>query len=149
NEFLRKTHRFRADLYIDLKNYTAAMQDWDKVIEFTAEEKKPNVLAHRASFRIRAGRTPEGIAEINQLIAQATEDPEHWYDFACAYAVASGNDSTRKNEHATRAVELLQKAVNLGFKDAAQLATDKDLASLRDRDDFKMLIAKVESESKR
>ena len=42
-------------------------------------------------------------------------------------------------------MELLNKAVNAGYKDAAQFQQDNDLSSLRDRDDFKKLIAELES----
>ena len=63
-----------------------------------------------------------------------------WYVFACIYAVASGKDAGKKDEYAARAMELLQKAVKAGYKDAAHMAKDKDLDPLRDRADFKKLL---------
>jgi hypothetical protein len=40
-------------------------------------------------------------------------------------------------------MDLLHKSVNAGCKDAAHMKEDPDLASLRDRDDFKKLLAEL------
>ena len=42
-------------------------------------------------------------------------------------------------------MELLQKAVKAGYKDAAHMAKDPDLDFLRDREDFKKLLAEMEA----
>jgi serine/threonine-protein kinase len=44
---------------------------------------------------------------------------------------------------ADRAVDWLRKAIAAGFKDAARLRKDADLDALRDRDDFKKLLAEL------
>jgi hypothetical protein len=62
-----------------------------------------------------------------------------WYNFACVYALASGKDADKKQEYADRAMELLHRAVHAGFKDAAHLAKDTDLAPPHGREDFKKL----------
>ena len=67
-----------------------------------------------------------------------------WYDFACVFAIASGKLADKKDEYAKRAVELLQRAVKAGYKDAAHMKKDTDLDPLRDRDDFKKLLAELE-----
>ena len=41
-------------------------------------------------------------------------------------------------------LELLRKAVKAGYKDAAHMKQDKDLDLLRDREDFKKLLAELE-----
>ena len=41
-------------------------------------------------------------------------------------------------------MELLQQAVKAGFKNAAHMKKDSDLDPLRDRDDFKKLLAELE-----
>jgi Tfp pilus assembly protein PilF len=45
---------------------------------------------------------------------------------------------------ADRAMELLQKAVKAGYKDAAHMAKDTDLDPLRGREDFKKVLAELE-----
>jgi hypothetical protein len=42
----------------------------------------------------------------------------------------------------------LKKAVAAGFKDVEQIRTDKDLDALRQREDFKKLIAELEAKKK-
>ncbi len=66
------------------------------------------------------------------------------YNFACLCAITSGKEAGKKQEYADRAVEMLQKAVKAGYKDAAHMAADKDLDLLRERADFKKLIAELE-----
>jgi tetratricopeptide (TPR) repeat protein/tRNA A-37 threonylcarbamoyl transferase component Bud32 len=54
-------------------------------------------------------------------------------------------DATRlANEEADRAMAWLTKAAAAGYKDAANMKKDKDLDPLRDRDDFKKLLAELE-----
>ena len=58
--------------------------------------------------------------------------------------MASGKIADKKTEYADRAMELLAKAVGAGFKDAAHMKTDTDLDPLRNREDFKKLLAELE-----
>jgi len=66
-----------------------------------------------------------------------------WYNFACIYSVASSKIADKKQEYADRAMELLGTAVEQGFNDAAHIAEDSDLDPLRERDDFKKLLAEL------
>jgi hypothetical protein len=68
-----------------------------------------------------------------------------WYDFACVYAVTSGKIADKKQEYADRAMELLHMAVKAGPTDAAHMAKDTDLDQLRGREDFKKLMAELET----
>jgi cytochrome c5 len=97
----------------------------------------------------------EAVAEVTELTAPGANatglakwNAGQWYDFACVYAVASGNPGApgadKKQEYADRAIELLQKAVKAGYKDAAHMAKDTDLDALREREDFKKLMAELE-----
>ncbi len=54
-------------------------------------------------------------------------------------------DATKRDDYARRAVEQLKEAVKAGYKNAALMAKDSDLAPLRDRDDFKKLLADLEA----
>jgi tetratricopeptide (TPR) repeat protein len=59
------------------------------------------------------------------------EDPQIHYNLACAY-VRLGDKAS--------AIKSLQRAVALGFADPTQLATDRDLATLRDEPEFKKVV---------
>ena len=71
------------------------------------------------------------VAELTKTTEPRT--PGQWYDFACFYAVASGKVADKKQEYADRAMELLHKAVQAGYRDAAHLKKDTDLDPLRKR----------------
>ena len=74
------------------------------------------------------------------------------YAAACFRAVTAGvqaktpgADATRlANEDADKAMAWLTKAVAAGYKDAAHMKKDTDLDPLRDREDFKNLLAELE-----
>ena len=60
-----------------------------------------------------------------------------------------GTDATRlANDEADRAMARLKQAVAAGYKDADHMKKDKDLDTLRDREDFKELLAELETTKK-
>jgi hypothetical protein len=79
------------------------------------------------------------------------------YDAACFWAVvaavqtkAPGADAARlAQEDADRAMDWLQKAVAAGYKDRAHMVKDTDLDFVRDREDFKKLLAELEAKEKK
>ncbi len=81
------------------------------------------------------------MAEIVELTKHPNMYADYWYDIACVFSLASAKISDKKKECADRAMELLHKAVEEGWNDAKHTAKDPDLDPLRDRDDFKKLLA--------
>jgi tetratricopeptide (TPR) repeat protein len=67
------------------------------------------------------------------------------YDTACFSAMASTKFADKKTEYSDRTMELLQKAVKAGYNDAAHLKADTDLDPLRERKDFRKLLADLEA----
>ena len=59
--------------------------------------------------------------------------------------MASGKIADKKQEYADQAMALLQKSVDAGYQNAAHMQQDADLDPLRDREDFKKLLAKLET----
>ena len=84
------------------------------------------------------------MAEVAELTKNPSWNADQWYNFACVYSLASTKIADKKNEYADRAMELLQKAVKAGWNDAKHTAKDTDLVPLRDREDFKKLLADLE-----
>jgi hypothetical protein len=103
--------------------------------------------ADRANSILQTGKVPEAVAEIADLTKNPSWNAARWYDFACVYSLASGKIADKKNEYADRAMELLQKAVKAGWDNAAHTAEDPDLAPLRNREDFKKLLADLEKKA--
>ena len=72
----------------------------------------------------------------------------HWadfqgYNFARIVAVAASKDPEKRNEYAKRAVELLDKAFQMGYMDVESVRKEPDFGQLRDRPDFQKLLERV------
>ena len=96
-----------------------------------------------AASRINAGQVTEGIAEVAELTKSSDWRRDNWYNFACVYAIAAAKSPQKKQEYGDRAMELLNKAVRAGYRNAVEMQKDDAFSSLRDRDDFKKLVAKL------
>jgi hypothetical protein len=101
----------------------------------------------RADSLVRTGMVAEAVAEVAELTKNPNGRAGQWYNCACVYSLASTKIEGKKKEYADRAMELLQKAVKAGWNDAEHTAKDTDLAPLRDREDFKKLLADLEKKA--
>jgi serine/threonine protein kinase len=150
--WLRNSHANRALALVRMGKYAAAVKDCDRAIELSAPPEQAKYRALRATARLRAGQVAEAVTEVAELTSSGAGRPGaagwsagHWYEFACVYAAASGKVADRSREYADRAMELLRQAVRAGFKDLARMAKDADLDPIRDRDDFKKLLAELQA----
>ena len=112
--------------------------------EAIAAALEPNRRADRAMSLFYARKVPEAVAEVAELTKSPGWNAGKWYDFACLYSLASTKIPDKKKEYADRAMELLQQAVKAGWNDAKHIAKYPDLNPLRDREDFKRLLADLE-----
>src|SRR5262249_3203247 len=138
----------RAEALDDLKRHAEGATDWDKVIELSREAERASFRMLRATSRARAGQVDAAIKEAEELAK--IPHPGILYDAACVFALAAARrddpgGSLSKESCAKRAIALLQQAVAKGWKDAGHMKKDDDLKALRDRDDFKKLLAELEA----
>jgi serine/threonine protein kinase/Flp pilus assembly protein TadD len=138
--FLRNSHRGRAEAYDALEKHTEAARDWARAIELTPSLERGDLCWKLASSQIRAGQVDEAVTQLTDLTSSGQPTADDWYNFACVCSIASGKSVDRKQEYADRAMQMLQKAVQAGWKDAAHMKRDTDLDPLRGRDDFKLLV---------
>ncbi len=113
---------------------------------FAAAQALAQVLerrANRANTLVQKGLVAEAVAEVAELTMHPSWNAGKWYDFACVYSLASAKIADKK-KYADRAMELLQQAVKSGWNNAQHTAKDTDLDPLRDREDFKKLLADLE-----
>ena len=91
-------------------------------------------------------QTVEALEKLNRT------DADSLYTSACFHAVCgnviraaakSAASSPGADAESDRAMALLKQAVAAGYRDTVTLNTDKDMDSLRTRDDFKKLIAGI------
>ena len=112
-------------------------------------------IAHGLS---RRGQVDEGLKELREVLAdpqlQGLDHPEALYTVARGQALAgsvsvAGNSSTapgrrvEADRHSAEAVKTLGKAVSAGYRNVHWIAKDPAFQSLRERDDFRRLIAEV------
>lgn len=142
--YLRNSHANRAMANGRLARYAESVKDWDRSIELSAPTDQGRQRASRATSRVQAGMIAEAVAEVAELTKSPNWKVDQWYDFACVYGIASVKITDKKQDYADRAMELLQKAVESGYNDTAHMKKDTDLDPLRDREDFKKLIAQLE-----
>ena len=64
----------------------------------------------------------------------ASDDPRVRYELACAYALKRDK---------RKALDALHKAIELGFKDRADLANNKAIDFLREEAEFRQLVESI------
>src|SRR5262249_29884761 len=101
--------------------------------------------ASRVMTYLSARMMAEAVAEAAELTKESNWGANQWYNFACVYSVASAKIADKKAAYGDTAVELLRKAMKAGWTDHAHMKKDADLDPLRDRDDFKKLLADLEA----
>ena len=143
--FLRNAHWERALAYDQVRQHSAADKDWDRAAELSSGAEKLQLRALRANSKLSAGQVKEAVVEVNRLRALPEWRAGELYLFARVYSLASTEIVNEKQEYADAAMEMLQKAVKAGYKEAAHMKADPDLDPLRDRDDFKKLLAELEA----
>lgn len=104
---------------------------------------QPRLLSARISHLAHRKADPADIvATADALRKLSPKAPDDTCNAACGSALAAGlakNDAA--DEYATKAAALLREAVKLGLENVAQFDTDTDFDALRQRDDFKKLLA--------
>jgi len=144
-QYLRNAYYNRALAFDKLKKHAEALKDWDKAVELSSAAEQPEYRAERATSRLHAGQASQAVADVVELTKASNWSGERWYNFACFYAAASRKVADQKSAYAARSLELLRKAVSAGYKDAGHAATDPELEPLRQRDDFKKLLAEMQA----
>jgi tetratricopeptide (TPR) repeat protein len=113
-----------ADSFFQAQKWEEAAKAYDAI---TKAQPANNRAWYRLAYALHAtGKYSEAI-DAYQKIA-ANNNPTVLYNLACAYARLNNKD---------KAFEWLNKAVNAGFAQPAQLNSDADLASLREDGRFK------------
>jgi serine/threonine protein kinase len=144
-QYLRNSYSSRAMSYDELMRYTESEKDWGMAIDLSPPYEQLEYRRRLVMSRHKAGQVVEAVAGAAELTRTSTWNAGQWYDFARIYAVASNKVAEKKQEYSDRAIVLLQKAVQAGFNNAAQVKKDTDLNPLRDRKDFKTLMADLEA----
>jgi len=138
---LWRAYNSRAMAYACLQKHVEAAQDWERMIELI-----PNLRlrALQATSRIQVEPVADVIADVEKLANSSNEQNGH-YNLACVYALASARSKDRQREYADRAMELLGKAFSGDQFGAYDLTRQTYFDPIRDREDFKKLLTRLES----
>ena len=153
---LGDSHRGRARALDALDRRADAMRDWERALALDPDRLKP-------IDRLRIARNRKDAAG---CLAAAAEN-EAWkptaalemYDAACNRAICAvalqedaktpKADAPRlAKEQADLAMAWLRKAVAAGYRNAERVKHDKDLDALREREEFKKLLAELDANKK-
>jgi len=117
----------------------ALQRDLDTRIEFMEGivRRDPNyvdALQLLGDDYTQRGRFPEGLQVDERLASLEPQNSLVFYNLACSYSLTGQFD---------RAVEALEKALSLGYRDFAWLAKDPDLKKLRAQPAYVALKEKI------
>jgi serine/threonine-protein kinase len=156
---LARTHTDLGELFRDSKPADAlgwcdkALETWGAVLAREpkyddAPEGRNIVLAHRAGALARLGRLAEAAQIAEGVAGQAELTVGNVYALACTYGVCAqvaGKDAGIR--YADRAMELLRRAVALGYEKPSRMRKDHALDALRERADFKKLLEEMDAKT--
>jgi serine/threonine protein kinase len=131
-----------------------AVRDLDFALQQPAEE-VPQLLDLRIRFLLKAQQLAAAAESAAKMKERAGDKPDQLYDAACAYALCAGAakipvaNAPGSGKLAEEALALLKQAIAKGYKNAAQMKQAKDLDALREREDFKKLLAELETGSRK
>ena len=106
----------------------------------TAVERRPELteaLAELGHVYTQQGRYEEGLGVDRRLVRVYPVNPTVHYNLACSLAILG---------HKDQALDALEKAVDLGYRDAAFMRKDADLANVREDDRFRRLAEWMETD---
>lgn len=156
--YLRKSHWDRAECLIELARPADAAAAWDAAWKFDDGRERDFIAMQRCYAHALAGNHAQAVQEAKQLAAIDNLDSDILYDGACVFALsikALAGDSTISPEqkvsltddYGRQCVSLLTQAQARDHFDSPDnrqhFESDKDLATVRERADFKEFASKL------
>ena len=106
-----------------------------------AVERRPEwteALAELGHVYSQQGRLDEGLRVDRELVRIFPANPSVHYNLACSLSLLDQKDA---------ALDSLERAIELGYRDAEHMVADEDLANIWAEDRFAALLARIERES--
>jgi tetratricopeptide (TPR) repeat protein len=147
--YLRNSYWGRARSHYLLAKYSESEKDWERTIELSTKPEQAAFRAYCTLSRMQQGHVEEAVAEVAVLTKGWFQRSENWYAYACVYALASAKIPEQRQKYADRAMELLSLAIKCGYQNLVVLQSDKMLDPLRERADFRKLMADLEAKGKK
>ena len=120
----------RGDIYLRQGKKELAEADFLKVIEIENTPEKYSCI-HYADQGL--GQYDKAIEMMDSIIAREEDRAGSYYDAACLYS---------RMDNKQKALEYLEKSLELGYRRFAHIERDQDMDPIRDMEEFKALILK-------
>lgn len=120
----------RGDIYLRQDKKELAEADFLKVIEIENTPEKYSCI-HYAYQGL--GQYDKAIEMMDSIIAREEDRAGSYYDAACLYS---------RMDNKQKALEYLEKSLELGYRRFAHIERDQDMDPIRDMEEFKALILK-------
>ena len=122
----------RGTLYMEDGDVEKANQDFERVVAKDTTVEAGSCRHYALHF---LGRTQEALEWMDKLVELDPDKPGVWYNKACLFARMGRCDES---------VAALKVALEKGYRSFAHLEHDNDMDPVRDRDDYKALIAEYQ-----
>jgi tetratricopeptide (TPR) repeat protein len=154
---LRDAHGGRARALDRLGRSAEAVQDWEQAVNLDDGRQRAVLQLGRAISQAHVnGNHRQALTEAETLAKEADGPTLEGLARLCALASAplaggqkAGAAAAVQEEYAARAVVLLRQAAAKGHRDTLYLKEGTDLAPLRDRKDFQMLLEDTDTTTDR
>lgn len=122
----------RGALYMEDGDMEKANQDFERVVAKDTTVESGSCRHYALHF---LGRTQEALEWMDKIVELDPADPGVWYDKACLFA---------RMGRCEESVAALKVSLEKGYRSFAHLEHDNDMDPVRDRDDYKALIAEYQ-----
>jgi serine/threonine protein kinase len=141
--FLRNAYCGRAIALDRLKRHAEARSDWDRTVTLDDGLQRNSFRLPRALTLARLKEHAQATAEAKELATLPNLGAGNLYDLARIYALsaAASGDPSQSEVYAVKAIELLRRAVDKGYRNLERLKNDPDLNALGQRADFQKLLS--------
>ncbi len=119
----------RGTLHMENGDSEKAMADFETVVAKDTTVRGGSCRHYALNF---LGKAEEAEEWMNKIIEKDPDDPGEWYDKACLYARMGRCDD---------AISALRLSFEKGYRSFPHIEHDNDMDPIRERDDFKSLVA--------
>ena len=129
-----------------------ATGDWS-AIEALPEAQRLLVLYYRVYAFAGQGKLSEATEALDRWVALGPTKADDLYNLACGHGVLvaalrkaspepNEDEQRREAQHVAAALATLRQSISAGYSDFKHMATDTDLATLRDLPEFQSMLPK-------
>lgn len=123
----------RGEIHQKRGDMEKAREDFGKVLQIDTTARSGSCRMYALAF---LGREQEADEWMDKIIGEEPDDAGVWYDRSCLYSRTGRHDE---------AVSALKRCLEMGYCSFEHIRHDDDMDGIRDREDFKGIIAEYEA----